>query len=111
MLGEQVDYTVTLNSKDILSVVYHTEDKDGRTILKPVNLEMKRAGELKTDTAFSDLKAVSALTGIDVDKLKEYQFYFEKDSVVFIHPVAKDGTEGYSMVRGPLMKMRPYLKL
>lgn len=106
----EVSYTVTLNSKELLSVVYCTTDSSGATVLEPVNLEMKRAGELKTDTSFTDLKAVSVLTGIAADKLSQCKFYFLPDEIVFLEPAAGD-VSGYNMVKVPLRDIKDFLKL
>lgn len=107
----EVAYTVTLNSKELLSVVYYTTDSSGTTVLEPVNLEMKRAVELKTDTAFTDLKAVSVLTGIAENKLPQCKFYFLQDEIVFLEPADAGDISGYNMVKVPLQDIKSLLKL
>lgn len=109
--NNKVYYTVALNSRELLSVVFYATDSSGKTVIEPVNLEMKRAGELKTDTAFTDIKAVSELTGIAADKLMQCSFYFTREAAVFLEPAAESGVSGYHMVKVPLQDIKSLLKL
>lgn len=106
---DSVDYYVMCNDGKMLSVVYEARQNDGTKILSALNMEMNRADEIKTDNAFVDLKALSAVLNISEELLADTQFYVDGENFVFLYPTAKAAAFGYEIVKRPYQLILPYL--
>lgn len=104
-----VDYYVICNDGQMLSVIYEALQKDGSKVLTALNMEMKRAEEIKMDNAFIDLKALSGVLNISEKILAAAQFYVDGENFVFLYPSVKADTAGYEMVKRPYGVIMPFL--
>lgn len=90
-------YTMTLTSSD--GSIQQT--------MIPVTVEISTATELTMENAFTDPKAVAALLSSE-EAAEHFQFYMEKDKVVFFFRPEEDTSQDYVILSLDYEALEPY---